>query len=312
MARIVVTPDHLSDESIDSIIHDLDDRLNKEEDLNIYTTIKNFKSDQEDSHIYENCSVEQRELSLNKDLGNQQASMQPLASISNYDEENEHELNGTKINDDLEKYLRIQDEESLKSEDDLLELESIKTPCGWKIFTHGEQRYFFNEHNDDKWYVTQDINGKHYFYNAEGKSVWELNEIDEDQDHTDEHTPHFRKDFDKGLDTFKLIHSRLSVRRPTETPKNTNDFCLNRNISYNQRNSGSFLHSGSTGLCSNFRCVKIVEKGKKCKKKIVEQFEIELASPKMLFIKEVNGVSLIDSNLITNKNKGLFKEVLII
>ncbi len=321
-AKLIVA-DKIFDESADSIISDLDDCLNKEEDMykqkdlesNTYATLNTFQSVSKTDHsgegdyILENCGVEQRKLS-NSNIENRKAIIQSIMCKSNEGEMSDDEVNvqrrSNQTNDDLEEYLIIPDEEISKSEDELLELESINTPSGWRIFTDCQQRYFYNDYNEDKWYIAQDMNGKHYFYNAEGKSVWELNEIEEDQSQADEQTTHFRKDFDEDLGTFNVLHNRLSVRRSSEFTKSAieNHTTTNSNRSNNQQNSNVFSsHRVSTGLSSNFKCVKIVEKGKKCKKKIIEQFQVELASPKLLFIKDTNGVSEIYSDLGMYKSR---------
>lgn len=58
------------------------------------------------------------------------------------------------------------------------------------------------------------MNGKHYFYNKEGASVWQLNELNLiDDDSSKETSNHFQKNFDDNLETFNNLYSRLSIRK---------------------------------------------------------------------------------------------------
>lgn len=58
-------------------------------------------------------------------------------------------ISSSQINEDLEAYLH-EEEENSKSEDDILELEAIKAPVGWKIAGDSQRRYCYNDFNEDK------------------------------------------------------------------------------------------------------------------------------------------------------------------
>lgn len=66
-----------------------------------------------------------------------------------------------------------------------------------------------------KWYLNYDPNGKCYFYNAEGQSVWELPELLTDEEDDETNQQHFNKNFDDDLSTFKNLYTRLSTRQLT-------------------------------------------------------------------------------------------------
>ena len=125
--------------------------------------------------------------------------------------------------------------------------------------------------------MTYDTNGKPYFYNDIGRSVWELDEISIDE-FSEADNAHFKKDFDEDLGTFNNIYNRLSLRKASassessqnliqsedqlKSPKNKSNQAFNYNTPSMISNNSQRV---STGINSNFKCVKLVEKGKKCK-----------------------------------------------
>lgn len=121
--------------------------------------------------------------------------------------------------------------------------------------------------------MTCDSNQKPYFYNYEGKAIWRLEELPERED------PHFQKNFDNDLSSFKQIHSRYSTRQVSSDsnsstpqvktpPKALNTATSSSNTANNktpQMLDSQLSRVAPTGLNANFRVVKITEKGKKCK-----------------------------------------------
>ena len=57
---------------------------------------------------------------------------------------------------------------------------NMKIPAGWKVgLSKCKRKFFYNDFNKDRWYLNFDPNGKHYFYNAENVSVWNLPELNQ-------------------------------------------------------------------------------------------------------------------------------------
>lgn len=121
--------------------------------------------------------------------------------------------------------------------------------------------------------MTYDSNQKPYFYNYEGKAIWRLEELPERED------PHFQKNFDNDLSSFKQIHSRYSTRQVSsdsnsstpqvKTPPKALNISRSSNSTTNNKTpqtvDSQLSRVAPTGLNANFRIVKITEKGKKCK-----------------------------------------------
>ena len=171
----------------------------------------------------------------------------------------------------MESYLDETDDDS-KSDDETVEPELI-VPRGWYMTVCNDKRKcFHNDYNDQRWYVTHDSHGRPYFYNSEGKSIWELDELSNSD--LDPESAHFRKNFDERLGTFNNIYNRLSVRKNSNEKPTSPSYSVISNEIKSPKDKNQFFpkvpstpgsHRVATGLSSNFRCVKIAEKGKKCK-----------------------------------------------
>jgi hypothetical protein len=54
----------------------------------------------------------------------------------------------------------------------------LAIPVGWKCgLSRCKRKFFYNDFNKDRWYLNFDPNGKHYFYNSENVSVWNLPDL---------------------------------------------------------------------------------------------------------------------------------------
>jgi hypothetical protein len=98
-------------------------------------------------------------------------------------------------------------------------------PEGWKPgLSKCNRKFFYNDFNNDRWYINYDSTGKTYFYNTESESLWELPEIfpknDEDSNGEENNLLHFNKNFDPDLSTFKNLYSRMSKRVNTTASHN--------------------------------------------------------------------------------------------
>ena len=108
------------------------------------------------------------------------------------------------------------DEDDEEEDDDDDYIDEIVIPRGWKTgVSKCKRKYYYNEYNKDKWYLNYDTNGKHYFYNAENQSVWELPVLfhESDEKREEEKEKGFRQNFDEDLSTFKHLVTRLSTRQ---------------------------------------------------------------------------------------------------
>jgi hypothetical protein len=72
--------------------------------------------------------------------------------------------------------------------------------------------------------------------------------------------------------------SLFKSKKPTLSLSQTANNSLSATINY--------TYKPPNGLTANFKCVKLAESGKKCKKKNLENFRVDLASTKLFFIKE--------------------------
>ena len=162
-----------------------------------------------------------------------------------------------------------------------------------------KRKYFYSEYTKDKWFLNYDPNGKHYFYNAENQSVWELPVLfykSEDEKkgglgNSEEKEKGFRRNFDDDLPTFNNLYNRLSMR---QTPKEGNTTASEETVSgggatasifpklpvdgevkasslttvsSNKASSVSVRYSNKapSDLSSNFKCIVLEKNGKKCK-----------------------------------------------
>jgi len=132
--------------------------------------------------------------------------------------EKEETDNDEEENIDIEEEDEDDEEEEEEDDDDDEYIEEIVIPKGWKTgISKCKRKYYYNEYNKDKWYLNYDTNGKHYFYNADNQSVWDLpllfHESDEKQRGEEDKEKGFRQNFDEDLSTFKNLFNRLSMRQ---------------------------------------------------------------------------------------------------
>jgi hypothetical protein len=149
---------------------------------------------------------------LNKKAENKILQDQILNLVVDGKEETDNEDDEEELDEDDN-----QDEE--EQEDDIDEdyIEEIIIPRGWKTgVSKCKRKYYYNDYNKDKWYLNYDTNGKHYFYNADNQSVWELPVLfhESDEKREEDKDKGFRQNFDEDLPTFKHLVTRLSMRQP--------------------------------------------------------------------------------------------------
>jgi len=154
-------------------------------------------------------------------------------------------------------------------------VQSLKLPEGWLLRIDATQRWFcMHEAGKVKWYVAFDPENKVYFYNSDGESIWELPDINSSGD-----KKYFNDQFDDQLKTFNGIRNRTSVK----------------NSSGEQEKTPKVLYSFKPPnvLTDKFKIVQISESGK-IKSKSLESYRIELASCKLLFVKESSKTSRLE------------------
>ena len=144
--------------------------------------------------------------------------------------------------------------------------------------------------------MNYDPNGKYYFYNAEGQSVWDLPDLFADDEDDEGNQQHFNKNFDDDLSTFKNLYTRLSTRQLTPQQqqqqqqqhqhqqqatsqsyqhvdnKKSNAPVISGPIAITNIQSVpgtvttiNYAYKPPTGLSAQFKCVKLAENGKRTK-----------------------------------------------
>jgi hypothetical protein len=205
--------------------------------------------------------------------------------------------------------------DAIETEEEEYEDESseIVIPKGWKSGqSKCKRKFFFNEYNKDKWYLNHDTNGKHYFYNADHQSVWELpslffnnnNNTEKTKAQEAEDKSQFRQKLDQDLPTFKNFFNRLSMRKNSkeaidelkrppllddesqQSVVSESDSKLSNGNRMTTSTTVSYSHKPPSDLNSVFKCIVLEKIGKKCKKKNTETYRVTLASTKLLFVKD--------------------------
>lgn len=173
--------------------------------------------------------------------------------------------------------------------------------------------------------MNYDAAGKHYFYNANNEAVWDLPVIfAESPDHqpyslldTEDNQSgenKFCKIIDDDLSTFKNLYSRLSMRGPKNTDQQQQLAATTASPPHSTSStSKSYLNTTSTtttdstsrisqprlltaninyfnkppsDMSSHFKCILLVKHGKRSRKKLSMNYRVNLASTKLLFVKE--------------------------
>lgn len=297
---------------IDSMLEDLDECLEKEERSSFENRIHNtglittsgvatIKPVYDEERIYQNLPLTKPQQNINSTTSNEQVVNIDVESEENDDNDDEDDYRDQTQNDSVNV---IEEEE--EDEEEEIESNEILIPKGWKTgLSKCKRKFFFNEYNKDRWYLNHDTNGKHYFYNADNQSLWELPTLlynrEEDNKKSDaaaEDKGQFRQKLDEDLPTFRNFFNRLSMRQKSKEgldefkrpesigpelicssiyPKLPNsELDINKvvisspsSLASNRTSTAtivSYSHKPPSDLNSVFKCIVLEKVGKKCKK----------------------------------------------